>query len=159
MDQSPKGDFVALKGSKVHLVVSAGSRLDLDVQFGDQIVLRSCELESDSVHRGDPLRLILRWEALKEVEQDYTAFVHLIHGEDFVVARHDGELTSSWVVGSEVEDAHELTVPTGAAPGLYWVEVGLYDQLTTVRLRALGSGEAEVTPDGAVRVRQVEVLL
>jgi len=165
MEQTPKRDFVALKGSKVHLVVSSGPRIDLNVQFADQIVLRSCELKSDSFRPGDELELTLRWEALNEVKQDYTVFAHLIYGEDFIVAQHDGQPsqgsmpTSSWKVGQEVQDTHALTVPAGAAPGLYWIEVGLYHQPTMARLKALDSDGAEITPDGAVRVKQVEIQL
>jgi serine/threonine-protein kinase len=165
IEQTPVGEFVALKGSKVHLVVSSGPRIDLDVEFADQVVLTSCELKSDSFTTGDELELALFWEALRQVEQDYTVFVHLVYGEDFIAAQHDGQPsqgnmpTSSWKVGEEVRDSHTLTLPTGAAPGLYWIEVGLYHQPTMTRLKALESDVVETTPDGAVRIRQVEVEL
>ncbi len=66
------------------------------------------------------------------VTQDYHVFIHLLDRQGQLVAQADGQPahwtrpTSTWTVGELVVDRHGLWIPTGTAPGVYQLSLGLY---------------------------------
>jgi len=98
----------------------------------------------DRVERGATLSYALRWETVKEVQTDYTVFVHLLDQNGVLVAGDDAQPlqglypTSIWTPGEVVLDerAWKLDVPAGE----YTVEVGLYNLATGERMRVVGPG-------------------
>jgi hypothetical protein len=75
--------------------------------------------------------LDLWWEALDDLDRDYTVFVHLVDAEGSLVAQHDhiagadAYPTSQWRVGLRLRDRFFLEVPGGTCPGCK-IRVGLY---------------------------------
>jgi hypothetical protein len=116
-----------------------------------------------AVQAGKTLAVDLHWQALEPLDNDYTVFVHLIGGYNPatggpVWAQDDswplsgGHPTTRWLPGQIVVDRHVLEVPEGTPPGVYQIEVGLYDALTGERLSVLDAdldrivvGEIELT--------------
>jgi len=97
--------------------------------------------EADVVARpGDMLYLKLVWQGMEPTRTSYTVFTHLLSPEGKVVGQDDtipgrGTLpTTSWVRNEVLTDNYALKVPDTATPGLYQIEVGLYDATTNVRL-------------------------
>ena len=110
-------------------------------QFGDYARLLGYELRSpDAVSPGASLELVLYWQALQPSAQRYSVFVHLIDAQDRIFGQRDQEPgggqfpTTSWVSGEYLVDAYQVPVHPEAAPGTYWLEVGLYDPLSGQRL-------------------------
>jgi hypothetical protein len=79
------------------------------------------------------------WRALTEIDQDYTAFVHLRGSDGTLWAQHDGQPqdgaypTSYWRQGELVADEHEFLVAEGVA-GAAELSAGMYLLETMERL-------------------------
>jgi hypothetical protein len=88
------------------------------------------------------VQVVLTWQALREMEQDYTVFVHLVDQNGAVHSQHDGMPrsgaypTSRWLPGEFVADTHTLALPPDLPPGEYALQVGLYHAETGARLAA-----------------------
>jgi hypothetical protein len=100
--------------------------------FGDQIALVGYQVEPRRLHPGDTLRLNLYWQALADMQTDYTVFTHLRDLEDptnRLYAQHDAQLpggTSTWTRGQVVEAVYHLTAAEDTPPGIYEMECGVY---------------------------------
>ena len=151
---TPQGDAVAL--GEVWLEGDPAEPLPLELHFDDGIVLEGYRLEPRRLHPGDCLSLTLWWRAEAVPSRDYTVFVHLMIPPDSIWAQvdampHGGAFpTSQWQPGERIEDHYCLTLPDDAPPGLYEVEIGLYDLATLQRL-TIGYRQDHVVL-GAVRV-------
>lgn len=96
-------------------------------RFGDALSLDRVVVERTTLHPGDFLTVRLVWRALKPIDRDYAAFVHVVTGEPRVVAQHDTSvLTSRWPLGQPQPYYHPMRLPADLAPGRYRLEVGLY---------------------------------
>ncbi|NIO68659.1 MAG: PASTA domain-containing protein, partial [Anaerolineae bacterium] len=82
--QDPPANSVVSRGATVVLTLSGGSRLPLEANLADEILLVSCDLDRVEFRPGETVKLILHWQALREMSEDYTVFVHL--------AQADGQL-------------------------------------------------------------------
>jgi hypothetical protein len=88
----------------------------------------------------------LYWQAVGEMDTDYTVFVHLVDGNGTVWGQDDSAPmngtypTTLWQPGEFVTDAHQLTLPPDLPPGDYGLEVGMYQVETGLRLAVAGSG-------------------
>ena len=142
-DGSGVGDFVVLDYVWVgeekaiepaHLI---GANLDGKVQLlGDDGV-------PASITEGQALHLSLYWQALAEMTEDYTVFVHLVDDEGRAVAQHDGQPlqgfypTSFWDEGEVIPDEHSVPVDSSLPVGEYELVVGMYLLATGDRLPVL----------------------
>ena len=96
---------------------------------------------------AEGLVLTLYWRALRPVDMNYSVFAHIRGEGESLWGQHDGwpqdgaSPTSAWIPGELVEDAFPLTLQVGTPPGVYDLEVGLYDSQTGERLQVR-------TPDG-----------
>ncbi len=111
-------------------------------QFGQSAELLG--YDAGAAQAGQPLRLVLFWKTLSEMDTDYTVFVHVTErATGRVVAQvdeqpvHGGYPTSLWVRGEVVADEHTLNLPALPA-GEYDLRVGLYVQDTGERLTVNG---------------------
>ncbi|MGB8648854.1 MAG: glycosyltransferase family 39 protein [Anaerolineae bacterium] len=115
-------------------------------RLGDQISLPGIDLPSGQYHPGDTIPLTLFWKADKTPDTSYTVFVHLL-GSQYNPAQgnflwgqidhlpvNDTLPTTAWPAGQLIGDPYLLLVASNAPPGLYKIEVGLYDA-TGQRLR------------------------
>ena len=159
----PSGE--RLRGFRMEETVTVGtvelvpreSALDvpnpISINFAHQIELVGYHLSDLSPAAGETIELTLYWRGLRDIDEDYIVFAHIIDpptltlyaGSDAMPANW-GASTSSWEVGTIVEDTHTLTVDPDTPPGIYEVEVGLYlnpGDDTFPRLRV-------VTPDGGM---------
>jgi hypothetical protein len=109
----------------------------LDINFSDKIRLLACQLDKGVVKRGDPLSVILYWQPLAEMEQDYNVFVHILGRDEQVIAQEDtypgmgSYPTSLWKTGGVIEDTYRMYIlPESKAPSRFRVDVGVYDRST-----------------------------
>jgi hypothetical protein len=124
----------------------------LETNLGHSIRLAGFMVEDPTRPRrsGETLNLGLRWQTLGPVGADYTVFVHLLDEAEKVWGQQDvapgGGFapTSGWKPGQVLDDRYALPVETGAPPGTYRVEVGMYLSQTGARLPVLDDKGAEI---------------
>ncbi len=109
--------------------------------YGLKVALhRGHDVGSENLQAGEALHLTLRWQALSEMEKEYTAFIHLVDREGNIRAQDDTLLkdgnrpTSDWEFGEIVQQEHVLQLPTDMALGDYRVQAGIYHWQTGERL-------------------------
>jgi len=156
----PTGDGQdgAMLGAVSILPAEGASALPNPVYFDfeSKVALVGFDLDRRVLRPGDTLRLTLHWQAISTMAEDYTVFTHLLLPPGEVWAQKDAQPqqgqapTSTWQPGQTFEDHYGLTLPSGAPPGVYEIEVGVYLQASGDRLRVGLSDEGIVL--GAVRV-------
>jgi hypothetical protein len=105
------------------------------------------QASSLAVSRGEALNIELFWQALAEMDHDYTGFVHLLDANGRLVAQDDhqprnGFLPASiWREGLVLSDTYTILVPQEASPGQYTLVAGMYDLESGVRLPVWQRGE------------------
>lgn len=113
-----------------------------DARVNDLVRLRGYSV----VQKIDPpqLEVLLGWEALRDIGQSYTVFVHLLDEKGNLVTQHDSPPrggaypTNFWLAGERVVDEHIVPLPESLSPGRYRLMVGLYDPDSLTRLAVFG---------------------
>ncbi len=157
----PLGDNVRFH--RIEVLPHEGSNVPNPVHFsfGNRIALIGYALEGRAVGPGEEIHLTLYWEALAEMERDYTVFTHVIGERDRIRAQVDSQPqggaapTSTWSRGQVLVDEYHLLVESDTPPGVYDIEVGLYLATTGERLGLLD--EAGHWMDSRVLLTQVRV--
>jgi hypothetical protein len=122
--------------------------LPLDSALNDELLLDSVFVTANgrpvdftqplTLDAGAQLQTTLIWSALEGTPRSYTAFVHLLDENGFLVAQHDGvpvdgtRPTTTWQAGEQLLDIHDLVVPDGVQ-GNGRLVIGLYDSETLQR--------------------------
>ncbi len=112
-------------------------------KLGSEVALRGYGLTGDLFEPGEQIRLLLRWEGLTHILQDYSVFVHLVDASNFMWAQNDGAAlgglypTSYWVAGEVISDLREIALPVDIPPGRYRLEVGMYEPDSLERLSVI----------------------
>ncbi|MBN1400695.1 MAG: glycosyltransferase family 39 protein [Anaerolineae bacterium] len=99
---------------------------------------------------GGSIGVRLYWRALGPISRELRGFAHLVDEQERALAQDDhlvsslGYRPTAWAVGETIIDDYDLAVPADAAPGTYFVSVGLYDRETGERLPGR-SGPAQLS--------------
>ncbi|MCS7287298.1 MAG: glycosyltransferase family 39 protein [Anaerolineae bacterium] len=123
---------VQVRGIKRNFTLPTPS-IPLKASFGNVTELLGIDLSPIPAKPGERLTVTLYWKALGEAERAWTVFVHLLGPDGRLIAQDDspparGERpTTSWVAGEVIEDQHFIVLPPDIHPGLYSLEIGLYD--------------------------------
>lgn len=102
---------------------------------------------------ADGLRLTLVWQALAEVDAEYTVFVHVLDDAGNIIAQRDvmpvdnTYPTRLWAAGEYVVDEHAFPA---LPPGRYALRVGLYQQASGQRLPLADDAQQDFIDLGAV---------
>ena len=123
----------------------------MSTTFGSQVALVGYDVKSQ-VSDAQPrtVELTLHWQALREMSESYTVFVHLVDASGAVRAQKDNTPINStyptmlWQSGEFVSDAYTLALSPDLPPGDYVLEVGLYLADTGARLPVVGDGDRVV---------------
>ncbi|MGI8914690.1 MAG: ArnT family glycosyltransferase [Chloroflexota bacterium] len=108
----------------------------LAAQFCQGIALAGFDLSQ----LGNVLTVTPHWTASAAVVWTATAFVHVLDPSSHLVAQSDappmagGFPTTYWQAGDVIPDRHVIALPVDLTPGLYYLEFGLYDSASEVRL-------------------------
>jgi len=129
-----------------------------------KVALIGYELTSP-VNQEASLDLRLYWQALSDLDEDYTVFVHWLDEEGRILTQQDNQprngsyLTGLWEEGEIVEDLYHLTVPTGFPAGRTPVllAVGMY-RLETLERLAVFDESGQRLADARVILRGKEPL-
>jgi hypothetical protein len=119
--------------------------------LGDQVELLGYDLSADAAAPGDTLTLTLYWRALREMDESYTVFTHLVAADGTPAGQQDNPPvggsypTNLWLSSEVVVDTYEILVRADATPGEHVLEVGLYIAETGARLPVLGESTDAAT--------------
>lgn len=108
--------------------------------FDGRLELDSIDLREGIWHVGDDITCTLYWKTDNGSASDAKLFLHLYDEDGALVAQADGwpyydtRPPYTWRPNEVVPDPREINIPTDLLPGLYTLEVGLYD--ATGRLSA-----------------------
>jgi 4-amino-4-deoxy-L-arabinose transferase-like glycosyltransferase len=123
--------------------------------LGNEVTLSGYDLEVSGTRPGSTVHLVLYWRAERQIDEDYTVFVHLVDADGRISGQQDNEpeggfyRTSFWDVGEVVRDEHELTIDADAMPGEHWIEIGMYVLATGRRLTVVNEA-GETAGDAAL---------
>ncbi len=112
----------------------------LTATLGGQVGLLGYDISAEKITPGDTLILTLYWQALAEMDENYTVFTHLLAPDGTTTGQRDSHPvngtypTSLWMAGEVVTDVYEIPIRADAAPGAQWLEVGMYVAETGDRL-------------------------
>lgn len=134
------------------------------VQVRDTVALLGYDLDDTWAVPGGLLVVTLYWQAVEAVNLPYKIFTHLVGAEDDSAqlwTQADDfpacgtQSTQRWQVGQIVMDRHVLRLPAGLPPGVYTLDVGLYEPQTGLRMDRL---DVMHNPQGSsVEIGQVTV--
>ncbi len=136
---------------------SAAALHELDLVFEDLIALTGFSVDPLVVRPGEKLTVVLCWQALADVREDFTVFVQLIRGRDEIwgqsdhVPRNGQSPTSTWKATALVIDEFEVELSPDAPDGTYEFAMGLYRPATVKRLRLADGTDTVVLGKIAVR--------
>lgn len=108
--------------------------------LGMELGLMGYHLYPAQLEPGRIVDLTLWWQALAEMDRDYTAFVHVTATDGRVWKQVNRVIlladrpSSKWSVGEVVKDEYELELPPDAVVGNYNINVGVYYWKTGARL-------------------------
>jgi len=160
LDPSGEPAFVAYRVNPEelsHLRGMAPSR-SLSANLGDRVELLGYELSSP-VQAGNDVLMLLYWRVPQPIRPDlqFSFFAHLVDMRGYVWDQVDtlGYPVSNWIEGDLVIQLFELRVPRDAPPLDYQVKLGMYDEITGVRLTA--KVEDVVDPEGAVSIEPFSI--
>jgi len=117
-----------------------GEAVDAIANYEDKILLTGLDFESGRLNPGENVNVTLTWQALTEIDEDYTIFVHLLgpdgrlHGQIDSWPVQGTYPTSAWPAGEKVTDRYSVKLNADAPPGAYRLEVGMYLLATNTRL-------------------------
>jgi 4-amino-4-deoxy-L-arabinose transferase-like glycosyltransferase len=123
----------------------------LSVTLGSQVALVGYDVKSQlSNLKSQTVELTLHWQALEEMSESYTVFVHMVDASGAIRAQQDNAPvngtypTTLWQPGEFVSDTYTLALPPDLPQGDYVLEVGLYLAETGTRLPVIGDGDRVV---------------
>ncbi len=111
------------------------------------------------------LEVSLYWQVLQPLAREYHSFVHLVDGEDGIVAQSDHRPggvyypTTLWRPGERLRDEHTLLVPADTPPSVYRLLAGMYALEGDGSLEPLGQPLllGQVAVKGLVGVERGEI--
>ncbi|MDH4137020.1 MAG: glycosyltransferase family 39 protein [Anaerolineae bacterium] len=143
----PKGSLLQ-PPSREELGISQPLKAD----FGGRIALLGYELGRTAVQPGDSLYLMLFWQALADVGEDYSLTVALVdeNGEVMGEERFSPLVwaypTSRWVAGEVWRGQYDFTVPIEAQSGQDRLQIGLVDQSGQPLAEKVSLASLEIEP-------------
>jgi hypothetical protein len=110
------------------------------VTLANQIELLGYDIDLDDARPGGIIPLALYWRALKEMDEGYTVFTHLLGPDGQILAQQDNPPvngtypTTLWLPSEVIADPYNIPLPTDLPPGDYPIQVGFYIAETGLRL-------------------------
>jgi 4-amino-4-deoxy-L-arabinose transferase-like glycosyltransferase len=124
----------------------------LHYRLGDEIALVGFDLE-DSLFISGYGCFTLYWQALGDITEDYTVFVHVMADEDQPVVQSDSQPrgdfypTTFWQEGEIIADQHCMGFADNVRPGSYEVFAGMYRPQDMQRLAAFDADGGRIPTD------------
>ena len=84
------------------------------------------------LRHGATVRVEMQWQALRQVDHDYTVFVHAVNEDGKTYGEEDGKPqegtlpTIKWMPGQIISDTHTIQIDVDGPRENYLLEIGLY---------------------------------
>ena len=115
----------------------------LPLTFSDRFALLGAELENATARPGEQLQLVTYWEVLAADPSPVVAFAHLTSNGQDLWGQHDW--LDVWADGLQPGDRfmqiHSMQVKPETPAGLSYLELGLYNPETLMRLQIATEGK------------------
>jgi hypothetical protein len=127
-----------------------------ELAFANKIRLLGCDWEMKRTDPENELKLTLYWQAMIPVDEDYEILLKVVNGAYKVWGQQEGRPvrgvfpTYTWQERQIIKDQREIEVLPGTPPGVYHIEVFLYDLRNGVWVEPDGGPE----PLGPVEIPQ-----
>jgi 4-amino-4-deoxy-L-arabinose transferase-like glycosyltransferase len=139
----------------------------LKVNWDNRIKLLGFDLESKIYEPGDTIHLTLYYQALTDIDENFTVFTQLLGPTNPATGtplwgQSDSEPcqraypTSTWQPGEIIRDQFEILIGDGAPTGQYPLLVGFYLLETMERLPATDAAGNRL-PDNAVQLGTIQI--
>lgn len=136
------------------------------VRFGDQLLLWGWESFPTRIAAGDFLKVTLYWEALNQMTEDYSLFIHLVPTEARVLAQGDTVLgkarypeypSSQWQPGEIIRETYFVYLPQSLPnPTRAEIRIGVYLLSTLERLPAI-TESGKWVPENALNLGEIQI--
>ena len=124
------------------------------INFGGNIELAGYKLTDLTPTVGETVELTLYWRGLSTIEADYKVFANILDPRTLTKYAASDAMpvqwtapTSTWQPGQIVEDTHTLPIDVNAPPGIYELELGLYQEgaegFPRLRIHTPDGGQAD----------------
>ncbi|GIW05221.1 MAG: hypothetical protein KatS3mg060_0026 [Dehalococcoidia bacterium] len=100
--------------------------------FGEQIRLVGYSYKPERVRPGDAVQFSFTWQPVRDLDEHYMLFVHVLNSGLEKVGQRDGPPTRNvyptrfWRAGEAIHDERSVQIAPNARPGVYDVEIGFY---------------------------------
>ena len=129
-----------------------------EVNLDDKVTFLGYDLETEQAKAGGEIAITLYWQRREPLYADYSVYLRLLNGVYDVWGGQDGGPlwgampTSLWEDGMVVVDKRWIPVLPGTPPGVYQIEMGMYDPTTMIPLEPVdGDGNLLLGPVEVVR--------
>ena len=147
------GPLVTIFNERPRVLQAGSIPYPVEANFARRIELLGYDLPARTLAPGQGVPLTLYWQGLRTMGQSYTIFTKLFDDQgqlwgDIERLPADGYSTIYWLENEVVVDSFELPVAADTPSGLYWLNLGLYEELDkrAVSLPLVQAGElSEVT--------------
>lgn len=140
----------------VTLFVSSGSRVPINANFGQEILLSAYEIPRTQYRIGESISLTFFWNLLTSLNNDYTLYIYLTTPQGGIVSEASSS-TSGWPIGEIKVDPQQLPIPTTTAPGDYQIQITFYNT-NADRLTISDVGRGSMDNVGALILHTVQVV-
>jgi len=125
-----------------------GTEVALPVSFGEQLDFLGYEWTRENFAPGDSPALLTYWRVDSPPAAPLKVFVHLLGESTAPLAQHDGlgSPPRGWTAGDLIVQKHVLPLPSSIAPGLYKLQLGVYNAPAGPRLTGAGVDSLLLTP-------------
>jgi len=124
----------------LHKLMDPTGVREVDLRFGS-LRLRGFAETEPTLAWGRDGGLVLTWEAVEPMEEDYSTFLHLYNAHGHRITQGDALITdkhlkptSAWEVAAAKPAVYHLSVPPETPPGEYELALGVYLLETGERL-------------------------
>jgi hypothetical protein len=141
------------EGAQIYYLRKIASPLPIQhprlATLGRQIRFLGYDLRHPPFEPGGQIYLILYWQALNNIDDDYNVFTHLLDSKGQLRSQKDnppvnGFLpTLAWEAGEIIQDRYIIPLDRDLPPGEYQLEIGMYQLETGQRLEVQGEPEGE----------------
>jgi hypothetical protein len=118
------------------------------VNLDDKVTFLGYDLHAEQVEPGGDIEMTLYWQRRQPLDADYSVYLRLLNGAYQVFGGQDGGPlwgampTSLWEENVVLADQRRLQVLPGTPPGVYQIEIGMYDPTDMYALEPLDGKES-----------------
>jgi hypothetical protein len=157
------GPVLTVKNEFPRLLDAPPIASPLNVNFADRLALLGYDLPVRSLEPGQKLPVTLTWRGLRTMDTSYTIFAKLLDPQGQQVwgsiERYpaDGYQTIYWLENEVVIDGFELPVDPATPPGIYRLNVGVYQTVDDLAVSLPLLADGQPTGDTSVTFGPVKI--